>query len=217
MGFKTVKYKEIEDFIKKSNKKTKIVAISKNHPIEEVINAIKSGVTIFGENKVQEAQSKFLDLKREYNNLELHLTGPLQTNKVKSALELFDCFQTIDREKLVKEFKKHLSKIREKKFFIQVNIGNEENKSGISPIAADEFIKYFYNELKIEAYGLMCIPPNYHDPEPYFLELKKIAQRNNIKNLSMGMSADYKIGIVNDATYIRVGTILFGEREIKKI
>ena len=212
MVFNYNNYKEIADFIEKSNKKTKIIAISKNHPIQDVTDAVKKGLRIFGENRVQEAQSKFLDLKKQYTDLELHLTGPLQTNKVKSALDLFDYFQTIDREKLVKELKKYPKIINKKKFFIQVNIGKEENKSGIQPEMADNFIKFFRDELQAEVYGLMCIPPNLHDPKPYFLELKKIATRNKIKNLSMGMSSDYKIGVVYDATYIRVGTVLFGER-----
>ena len=213
MGFIKKEFDEIYRYISKNSEKpTKIVAVSKNHSLESVKEALISGVRIFGENKVQEAKAKFLDLKRNYTDLELHLTGPLQTNKVKAALEIFDIFQTLDREKLALEFFKNNNKLLEKKFFIQVNTGYEENKSGIQPENANEFIKFCLKDLKLPIIGLMCIPPSIEDPKIHFLLLKKIAIENNLEHLSMGMSSDYKIGISCGATYVRIGTKLFGIR-----
>ena len=137
MSFQHQQYNQILSFIDKNCKnsinKPKIIAISKNHPISSVREAVDSGVRIFGENKVQEALSKFSDLKKQHNTIELHLTGPLQTNKVKSALSIFDVFQTLDREKLAIEFNKHMVKNSDKKFFIQVNTGMEKQKTGVHP------------------------------------------------------------------------------------
>ena len=208
------KYKEIEDLIaKKYRKSTIIVAISKNHTIESVKKAIFSGVRVFGENRVQEAYDKFYILKKAQSDLELHLTGPLQTNKVKKALDIFDVFQTLDREKLANEFHKYEPIIKNKRFFIQINIGKEKTKSGIFPEDASDFIDYCKNDLKINIIGLMCIPPNKINPEEFFLQMKKIAHSKNIKNLSMGMSNDYESAIKCGADYIRIGTALFGKRK----
>ena len=191
---------------------TKLVAVSKNHPKESVLEAIKCGVSVFGENRVQEAQHKFCDIKKSLKHLDLHLTGPLQTNKVKLALDIFDTFQTLDREKLAKEFYKHKEKLNNKKFFIQINIGKEASKSGVYPEDADNFINYCKHDLSMKIDGLMCIPPIEDAPILYFLRLKEIAKNNNITQLSMGMSEDYLEGIKCGATYIRVGTLLFGQR-----
>lgn len=212
MPFEIEKYRDIEDFIKKQGKSTKIIAISKNHPFEEVKKALLMGVKIFGENKVQEAQSKFIKIKQEYKNIELHLTGPLQSNKVKSALEIFDVFQTLDREKLANEFMKHKNLINNKKFFIQINTGKEDNKAGIFPENANNFINYCKNDLSLSVVGLMCIPPILDRPLDHFNLLKKIAIENSIECLSMGMSSDYETGILAGATHIRVGTKIFGDR-----
>lgn len=205
-------YKEITDIIRKTSKKTtKLVAISKNHLKSDILQAIDAGVVIFGENRVQEAQGKFENIENR-SDIELHLTGPLQTNKVKQALNLFDVIQTLDREKLAKEFAKYSELTNTKKFFIQVNIGKESSKSGIYPEETPDFINYCVFELKMPIIGLMCIPPIDEKPEPYFDLLKKIADENHIEDLSMGMSGDFEKAIMCGATYIRVGTKLFGKR-----
>jgi pyridoxal phosphate enzyme (YggS family) len=208
-------YREIEVFIQeKSKKAVKIISVSKNHPKSSVIQAIEAGITDFGENRVQEAQEKFLNLKKDFKNIELHLTGPLQTNKVKQALDIFDVFQTLDREKLAKEFFKHSEKIINKVFFIQINTGKEINKSGIFPEDATEFIKYCISGLGLNIKGLMCIPPINDVPSEHFKFLKSISKKNNITKLSMGMSDDYEEAIECGATHIRVGTKLFGKRNV---
>ena len=213
MTFNKEKYFEIIDFIHKNTKKTvKIVAVSKNHAQESVIEAIKCGVLIFGENRVQEALSKFSEIKRGNKEIELHLTGPLQSNKVKQALEIFDVFQTLDREKLAKEFIKYPNIVKNKKFFIQINTGKEKNKSGILPEDADKFINYCKTEIKLPIIGLMCIPPINDSPSYHFNILKKISNENDLEHLSMGMSGDYEEAVFAGATHIRVGTKLFGKR-----
>ena len=213
MSFNSSNYKQIlENISKYGVNKAKMVAVSKNHSVESIKEAINSGIRIFGENKVQEAEKKFTNLKSTFQNLELHLTGPLQTNKVKNAIKIFDLFQTLDREKLAKEFSKHTESIKNKNFFIQVNIGSEKTKSGILPEIADDFIIYCRQDLKLNITGLMCIPPIDKNPIFYFKNLNDIAKRNNINHLSMGMSNDYVDGLKCGATYIRVGTLLFGNR-----
>ena len=216
MTFNSSKYEEIRELIDKSEKKsTTIISISKNHPVKSIKEAISFGVRVFGENRVQEAFEKFFEIKKKFLDLELHLTGPLQTNKVKKALEIFDVFQTLDREKLAKEFYKYPKVILNKKFFVQVNIGKESNKSGVYPEIANEFIEYCMGDLSLPIIGLMCIPPIKDDPEPHFRNLKKIAKQNNLIHLSMGMSSDYEKAILIGATYIRIGTALFGNRNEK--
>tara|TARA_Y100001970_G_C14104269_1_gene787205 strand:+ start:47 stop:700 length:654 start_codon:yes stop_codon:yes gene_type:complete len=213
MSFNSSNYKQIlENISKYGVNKAKMVAVSKNHSVESIKEAINSGIRIFGENKVQEAEKKFTNLKSTFQNLELHLTGPLQTNKVKNAIKIFDLFQTLDREKLAKEFSKHTESIKNKNFFIQVNIGSEKTKSGILPEIADDFIIYCRQDLKLNITGLMCIPPIDKNPIFYFKNLNDIAKRNNINHLSMGMSNDYVDGLKCGASYIRVGTLLFGNR-----
>ena len=210
--FNIDKYKKIIEEIEFLGKKTQIIAVSKNHPKELVEDALEQGVRIFGENRVQEAKIKFEDLKIKHPNLELHLTGPLQTNKTKEAIKLFDVFHTLDREKLAKEFVKQ-GNLKNKKFFIQVNTGREENKSGIYPERLDEFINHCKNDLTLNIVGLMCIPPINDPPEEHFSVLEKRAKKHNLSNLSMGMSDDYSEAIKHNATYIRIGTLLFGKRQ----
>ncbi|MBI04302.1 MAG: YggS family pyridoxal phosphate-dependent enzyme [Pelagibacteraceae bacterium] len=207
------KYTEIKEFIEKNGKKTKIIAISKNHPKTAVSQALSHGIRVFGENRVQEAIDKFQDLKKNYSDIQIHLTGTLQTNKVKLALDWFDVFHTVDREKLVKEFLRYPDKLNGKDFFIQINTGLEGTKSGIDPDEAYDFINYCISEAKINVVGLMCIPPKDDDPLIHFGILEKIATKNNLKELSIGMSNDYKQAIMQNAKYIRLGTILFGERK----
>jgi|TARA_B110000438_G_scaffold186653_1_gene178342 pyridoxal phosphate enzyme (YggS family) len=213
MTFNIKEYQKIQGFIKKNtNKHCKIIAISKNHPLSSVVEALNCGIKVFGENRVQEAQEKFEKIKGENKDIELHLTGPLQTNKVKSALMLFDVFHTLDREKLAREFKKNKDAIQNKKFFIQLNTGAEETKSGVYVSEADRFIEYCKKDLGLNIEGLMCIPPIKDDPNEHFLLLKNIAKKNKLNELSMGMSDDYEKGVLSGATCVRVGTKLFGVR-----
>ncbi len=210
--FNIKKFNEISNLIKNTRKTTKIVAISKNQPLEFILDAINYGVHSFGENRVQEAVEKFFNLKRDNPGIELHLTGPLQSNKVKTAISLFDIFHTIDREKIAKEFAKYEELAKTKKFFVQVNIGKEKTKSGVYPNEIKDFLIFLKKEIKIPVCGLMCIPPIDEDPIYHFNKLKTLAEENNLKELSMGMSADYREALEFNPTYIRLGTILFGKR-----
>ena len=210
--FNIKKYNEINKFLKKTSNSAKIVAISKNHPVESILEAINCGVYIFGENRVQEAKNKFIEIKQNYPNIELHLTGPLQSNKVKSAIKLFDVFHTIDRENIAREFSKYKNLLVNKKLFLQVNTGKENNKSGIFPEDTKDFVFFLRNEMKLSIQGLMCIPPLNDDPTYHFSKLKFLASQNNINDLSIGMSGDYEKALQFKPTYIRLGTILFGKR-----
>ena len=210
--FNTEKFNKIREKLEKHNKSAKIVAISKNHPVESVIEAIKQGVYIFGENRVQEAKYKFIKIKQDNPKIELHLTGPLQSNKVKDALLLFDVFHTIDREKIAKEFSKHQNLLKDKKFFVQINTGREKTKSGIFPEDTKDFLFFLKNEINLPIQGLMCIPPIKDDPKYHFNQLQNLAKENNLEELSIGMSGDYKEALPFKPTYIRLGTILFGKR-----
>ena len=196
---------------------TKLIAVSKKFPKETIQILINKGHKIFGENKVQEAQSKWIDLKSENpeKNIELHLIGPLQSNKANLALDIFDVIQTVDREKIALKLNKYLeekSDIKKKNFFIQVNIGNEKQKSGIEESLAQQFFKWCSNDLKLNIIGLMCIPPFGEPPEPYFKRLRKLCDQLNLKHASMGMSNDFESAIKHGATFIRIGTGIFGER-----
>tara|TARA_B100000575_G_C22829766_1_gene487261 strand:+ start:39 stop:677 length:639 start_codon:yes stop_codon:yes gene_type:complete len=210
--FNLQKFNEIKEILEKHNKSGKIVAISKNHPIESVLEAIKQGVYTFGENRVQEAKNKFVKIKIDNPKIELHLTGPLQSNKVKDALLLFDVFHTIDREKIAKEFSKYQHLLKDKKFFVQINTGREKSKSGIFPEDTKDFLFFLKNEINLNIQGLMCIPPIADDPKFHFSQLQNLAKENSISKLSIGMSGDYKEALPFKPMYIRLGTILFGKR-----
>jgi len=208
----------IEDAHKNSNfaknSLPKLLAVSKKQNDEKVIEALEAGHKYFGENRVQEAQQRWVLKIQQYNNLEIRLIGPLQTNKVKQALDLFDVIETIDREKLAKEIAKKFSEnVKTKSFFIQINTGSEFQKSGIEPLQSDEFIKYCKEDLRLPVVGLMCIPPLNEEPAMHFALLKKIADRNNLKELSMGMSNDFKEAVKFGSTSVRVGSAIFGNRE----
>ena len=192
----------------------KLVAVSKKQEDYKIENALACGQKIFGENRVQEALNRWQ--KRIENNidLELRLIGPLQTNKVKQSLNLFDVIETIDREKIAKEIAKNLNvQTKTKSVYIQVNTGNEPQKNGINPLEADTFIKHCINDLNLPVVGLMCIPPINEEPSMHFLLLQKIANRNNLSELSMGMSSDYEDAIKFGATSVRIGSLLFGKRQ----
>ena len=192
----------------------KLVAVSKKQNEDKVIEALEAGHKYFGENRVQEAQQRWALKIQQYKNLEIRLIGPLQTNKVKQALELFDVIETIDREKLAKEIAKNFKEgVKTNKFYIQINTGSEIQKSGIEPTQSDNFIKYCKKDLRLPVVGLMCIPPINEEPAMHFALLKKIAERNNLKELSMGMSNDFKEAIKFGATSVRVGSAIFGNRE----
>ena len=206
----------IEDFIKsKVNdiKLPKIIAVSKTFPIENILPLIKHGHLDYGENKVQEALDKWTDVKSRNINIKLHLIGKLQTNKVKSALKIFDFIHSLDSEKLANKIADEQNKQDKKpKIFIQVNIGNEVQKSGINKEKLVDFYKFCKN-LNLDIVGSMCIPPNDQNSENYFSEMNKINQHVNFKELSMGMSGDYLNAIRNNATYVRIGSKIFGDRD----
>ena len=194
-----------------------LIAVSKKFPKEIIQILINEGHKTFGENKVQEAQSKWVDLKKENSekNIELHLIGPLQSNKANLALDIFDVIQTVDREKIALKLNKYLEEktdINKKKFFIQVNIGSEKQKSGIEESLATQFFQWCSNDLNLKIIGLMCIPPVDHPPEPFFMKLRSLCDRLNLKHASMGMTNDFKSAIDHGATFIRVGTGIFGKR-----
>ena len=214
--FNINKYAEIRDFLKKNKKTCEIIAISKNHPKEYVLDAIGKGVKIFGENRVLEAKNKFMEIKKNYPEIELHLTGPLQSNKVKMAVDIFDVFHTLDREKIAREFSKLSDRLKNKKIFIQVNTGAEIAKSGVSISDLKEFKNYCVRDLSLNIVGLMCIPPINDPPEVHFRLLSDLANKNNLNELSIGMSGDYKKAIDFNPAYIRLGTILFGNRDETK-
>jgi PLP dependent protein len=210
--FNLEKYHKIQQIINNLGKKTKIVSISKNHPIEEVQKAILKGVKIFGENRVQEAKLKFEHILKKNKQIELHLTGPLQTNKVKAALDLFSVFHTLDREKLVRELIKFPEKLSNKYFFIQVNTGNEETKSGIKPKETEEFLEMCRSKGINNILGLMCIPPINEDPKMHFQLISSLSIDLGLGGASIGMSSDYLDALDFNPQYIRLGTLLFGKR-----
>ena len=192
----------------------KLVAVSKKQEDYKVIEALKMGQKYFGENRVQEAQLRWVSKLKNYENIELRLIGPLQTNKIKQALNLFDVIETIDREKLASEIAIKINNdSKTKSFYVQINTGNETQKSGIDPLQADNFIEYCKQDLKLPIVGLMCIPPLEEEPSMHFALLKKIAERNSLQELSMGMSSDYNEAIKFGATSVRIGSLIFGSRE----
>ena len=213
MTFILSKYQEICQLLIDNNSTATIIAVSKTRPVEDIKEALQTGVRHFGETKVQEAFEKFTILTKDYKDVGFHMIGTLQTNKVKKALQVFDFFHSLDRESLAKEFSKHPKLISDKFFFIQVNTGLEKQKSGIQPSLTSEFLHYCSYDLKLKVVGLMCLPPINENPKEHFLMLKDLALKNNLKQLSIGMSSDYKTAIQCDATFIRLGSCLFGERK----
>ena len=191
----------------------KIIAVSKTFPLDSILPLIEYGHLHYGENKVQEALDKWTEIKIKNLSIKLHLIGRLQTNKVKFALRIFDYIHSLDSEKLaIKIADEQNKQDRRPKIFIQVNIGNEDQKSGISKEKLIDFYK-FCKKLNLDIIGTMCIPPNNEDTESYFYEMNKINQEINFKDLSMGMSRDYLGAIKNNATYVRIGSKIFGTRD----
>ena len=191
----------------------KVIAVSKTFPIENILPLIEHGHLHYGENKVQEALEKWTDIKNENHNIQLHLIGRLQTNKVKFALKIFDYIHSLDSEKLANKIADEQQKQKKKpKIFIQVNMGNEDQKSGIDKKNLNDFYKFCKN-LNLDIIGTMCIPPNDGNTKKYFSEMSDINKELNFKELSMGMSADYLEAIRYNATYVRVGSKIFGIRD----
>jgi PLP dependent protein len=190
-----------------------LVAVSKTHEVAAIRTAIAAGHRVFGENRVQEAQGKYPDTKAAHPDLVLHLIGPLQSNKVKEAVALFDVIETVDRPKLAEALAREMARAgRHPRCFIQVNTGEEPQKAGVLPAAADAFIADCRERWRLPVAGLMCIPPLDQEPSPHFALLREIARRHDLTELSMGMSADFEIAIRLGATHVRVGTAIFGER-----
>jgi pyridoxal phosphate enzyme (YggS family) len=191
-----------------------LVAVSKTHPADSVRAALDAGQRIFGENRVQEAVAKFPGLRRDYPDLKLHLIGPLQTNKVKDAVAHCDVIETVDRPRLAEALAREMERSgRHLPCFIEVNTGEEAQKAGVLPAAADAFIADCRGRLGLPVIGLMCIPPEHEEPALHFALLREIAKRNGLDQLSMGMSADFETAIRFGATHVRVGTAIFGARQ----
>ena len=190
-----------------------LIAVSKVQPLEKVEKILLAGQLVFGENRVQEASQKWPVWKQKFSTISLHLLGPLQTNKVKEALGLFDVVHSLDREKLARVFSESIQKKGSSpEFFIQVNTGEEEQKAGIYPSMVDEFVVSCRDTYNLPIVGLMCIPPIDEEPSLHFALLKKIAERNGLTRLSMGMSSDFESAIALGSTDVRIGSAIFGER-----
>ena len=195
-----------------SNKIPRIIAVSKTFKMQHIYPLIDHGHVDFGENKVQEAQEKWTEIKEKNKNIKLHLIGRLQTNKVKIAVTLFDYIHSLDSKKLADKISKYQKEQNlKKKMFIQVNIGGEDQKSGIQKDELPDFYNYCKN-LDLDILGLMCIPPFNKDSSSYFQEMKNLSEKFNLKDLSMGMSSDYINAIENGSTYVRIGSNIFGQR-----
>ena len=192
----------------------KIIAVSKTFSLNSILPLIEYGHDHFGENKVQEALEKWPKIKEDYPNVKLHMLGKIQSNKVKFLLPLFDYLHSLDNIKVAQKISIEEKKNNKKlKIFIQINIGNEPQKSGINIEDLDEFYLTCVNELNLNIVGLMCLPPSSSDPKKYFISLNEISQKLNLKELSMGMSNDYLDAAQCGATYLRIGSKIFGERD----
>ena len=196
----------------KETKFPKIIAVSKTFKIDKILPLIDYGHLDYGENKVQEAIDKWREIKLKHSNIRLHLIGKLQTNKVKFALKIFDYIHSVDNKKLAKKIAdEELKQNKKVKVFIQVNIGNEDQKFGADKLLVPELC-YYCKTLDLEVVGLMCIPPLNEPSEIYFKEMSELNKKLNFEELSMGMSSDYLNAIKNSATYVRIGSNIFGER-----
>ena len=197
---------------KNINHNLNIIAVSKTHSMNDILPLIQSGHKHYGENKVQEAIDKWSEIKLKKQNINLHLIGKLQTNKVKFAVKLFDYIHSVDSEKLARKISDESLKLNKKiKIFIQVNIGNESQKSGVNKNELSNLVNYCLT-LNLELIGLMCIPPEGHDSTNYFKEMKDLNHNFNLSDLSMGMSGDYLKAVENSSTFLRIGSSIFGQR-----
>ena len=197
----------------KPTKPVNIIAVSKTFPIEHIQPLIEHGHLHFGENKVQEASVKWLEQKKNNQNLKLHFIGKLQSNKAKDAVKIFDYIHSLDNQKLADALAKHQKNLNKNvNYFIQVNIGNETQKSGIPVNELDPFYNYCVNEINLKVIGLMIIPPNDNNSAKYFKSLNELNKSLALENLSMGMSSDYEDAIKHGATFVRIGSSIFGAR-----
>lgn len=211
---------EVRDRIAKAEKEAErepgsvtLVAVAKTFGEDDIRPVIAAGQRVFGENRVQEAQSKWPALKAEFPDIDLHLIGPLQSNKAKEAVTLFDVIETVDRDKIARELAKEMEKQgRRPRLYVQVNTGLEEQKAGIDPRETVAFVERCRNEHGLEIEGLMCIPPFEENPGPHFALLEKLASEAGVEKLSMGMSGDYETAVAFGATSVRVGSAIFGAR-----
>ena len=207
---------KVNEIVARKQLKTKpqIIAVAKTFPISKIMPLLELGHLHFGENKIQEAEEKWSDKKRDFKDLKLHMVGGLQSNKAKKAVQIFDYIHSLDNLRLAKklhlaeeELNKHL------KYFIQVNLGNEVQKSGVPKNDLEKFIQTLQKDFKLDVIGLMCLPPQNEKPEIYFKELKEFAMKHNLNHLSMGMSHDYLTALDFGSSFLRLGTCIFGERE----
>ena len=214
LNFVKNKVKEVVD---KKQLKTipQIIAVTKSFPLNKINPLLEMGHIHFGENKIQEAESKWFNIKNKYKNLQLHMLGKLQSNKAKNAVKLFDYIHSLDNIKLATKLSQYEKELGKKiKLFIQVNIAEESQKSGILLNDLNHFYNFCTKELSLNITGLMCLPPINSDSNKYFKILKKTSEKLNLTDLSMGMSADYDQAILNGSTYLRLGTAIFGARTV---
>ena len=206
------KFKDIKEEIYSIKKNAKLIVATKNQTFEKILDVINLGHLDFGENRIQEAKNKWSSYLKINNNIKLHLIGKLQSNKVKEAFDLFTFVHTLDNEKLAKKFSE-LEKQSDKKikYFIQVNIGEEQQKNGIAIDSLKDFVNLCRNDMKLNIIGLMCIPPMQLDPIPFFKIMQDLNIKNNLLELSMGMSSDYKEALANGSTFTRIGSAVFSK------
>jgi pyridoxal phosphate enzyme (YggS family) len=203
-------FKALKKEIFNLNPISNIIAVTKNRTFDTILPIIKSGHFHFGENKVQEAKEKWTTFLANNKNIQLHLIGKLQSNKANDAFVLFDFIHTLDNEKLAKKFADlEFNSKRKIKYFIQINIGDEIQKNGINQSFVREFVNFCKSDLKLNIIGLMCIPPMNLDPHPFFEQMQKLKINNNLSELSMGMSSDYKEALHYGSTYLRIGSAIF--------
>ena len=208
---------KVNEIIDRKQLKTKpqIIVVTKTFPLSTITPLIKSGHMHFGENKIQEAENKWLSAKDQYSNLKLHMIGKLQSNKAKKAVKIFDYIHSLDNAKLASKIFQYEKELNKKiKLFIQVNLDEEDQKSGVALSDLNNFYYYCKKKLSLNVIGLMCLPPVDADSHEYFKMLKSVAEKLNLKDLSMGMSSDFEQAIINGSTYLRLGTIIFGERNL---
>ena len=213
-NLKQIQNKVIDIINKKQLKSTpKIIVVTKTFPLNYIIPILDSGHVHYGENKIQEAENKWSEVKYKYKNLQLHMIGSLQTNKVKRAVKLFDYIHSLDNSKLALKISQNQKDLKQKiKLFIQVNLADEKQKSGLDLTSLNDFYNYCTNDLFLNVIGLMCLPPINSDSHEYFKLLKQSALKLNLKELSMGMSSDFEDATLNGSTFLRLGTLIMGKR-----
>jgi len=208
---------KVNDIISKKQLKIdpKIIVVTKTFSLNKILPLIENGHIHYGENKVQEAEEKWIKTKKNYKNLQLHMIGKLQTNKVKKAVKLFDYIHSVDNDRLALKLSQYEKELNKKiKFFIQVNLAGEKHNSGVLLNELNDFYNYCSKELFLNIIGLMCMPPVDSNSHEYFQLLKKTSEKFNLKDLSMGMSSDFEEAILNGSTYLRLGTIILGKRNV---